>query len=60
MAFFEYLDVIEVLGNAMHSGRSPYLVPMYFETNYEYGNTHYVEIPIIRPICYFLLDIKMA
>jgi len=36
------------------------LVDRPIETNYEYGNTHYVEIPIIRPICYFLLDIKMA
>jgi len=31
--------------NAMHSGRSPYLT--YFETNYAYGNMHYVEIPTV-------------
>jgi len=37
---------IEVLVNAMHSGRSLNLgIWKYFETNYAYGNIHYVESP---------------
>jgi len=40
-----FLDVINVLVNAMHSGQSPYLgIWKYFEKNYAYGNIHYVNV----------------
>jgi len=42
------MNVIEVLVNAMRSGRSPYpWVWTYSETNFAYGNFHYVEIPTV-------------
>jgi len=35
------MEVIVALVNAMHSGR---YLGTYFETDYAYGNIHYVEI----------------